>query len=251
MRIRFVFLLMTRFASWLRLSRREEAWKIAEILILRYQLAVLQRQPRRPKLNWADRAMLAALLSVIPKARRHGLRLLVTPKRFCAGTATSSAAAGRPGPRAAGPAGQPSAGLSGPWVLRLARENPNGDTAGSTGTGRPWESRSREILKTTGIDSRRGGPGRGRTGPSWSQFLRSQTEAILACDFFSVELLDGTQPYVLAVIEHVTRRIRIPGLTLHPTGTWTAEQARNLLMASHGQAGPAERFATVIAPLPS
>jgi hypothetical protein len=42
--------------------------------------AVLQRrQPRRPKLNWADRALLAALLGVIPKARRHGLRLLVTP----------------------------------------------------------------------------------------------------------------------------------------------------------------------------
>ena len=50
------------------------------ILILRHQLTVLQRrQPRRPKLNWADRALLATLLSVIPKARRHGLRLLVTP----------------------------------------------------------------------------------------------------------------------------------------------------------------------------
>ena len=78
--LRFVFLLITRLAAWLRLSRREEAWKTAEILILRHQLAVLQRrQPRRPKLNWADRALLAALLGVIPKARRHGLRLLVTP----------------------------------------------------------------------------------------------------------------------------------------------------------------------------
>ena len=67
-------------AAWLRLSRREETWKTAEILILRHQLAVLQRrQPRRPKLNWADRALLAALLGVIPKARRYGLRLLVTP----------------------------------------------------------------------------------------------------------------------------------------------------------------------------
>jgi len=75
-----VFLLITRVAGWLRLSRRDETWKTAEILILRHQLAVLQwRQPRRPKLNWADRALLAALLSVIPKARRHGLRLLVTP----------------------------------------------------------------------------------------------------------------------------------------------------------------------------
>ena len=76
----FVFLLITRVASWLRLSRREEAWQTTEILILRHQLAVLQRrQPRRPNVNWADRALLAALLGVIPKARRQGLRLLVTP----------------------------------------------------------------------------------------------------------------------------------------------------------------------------
>src|ERR1019366_7645559 len=78
--LRFVFLLATRLAARLRLSRREEAWKTAEILILRHQLAVLQRrQARRPKLNWADPALLAAPLSVIPKMRRHGLRLLVTP----------------------------------------------------------------------------------------------------------------------------------------------------------------------------
>ena len=78
--LRFVFLLTTRAASWLRLSRREETWKTAEILILRHQLAVLQRrQPRRPNLTWADRALLATLLSVIPKARRQGLRLLITP----------------------------------------------------------------------------------------------------------------------------------------------------------------------------
>jgi hypothetical protein len=78
--LRFVFLLITRVITWPRLSLREDAWKTAEILILRHQVAVLQRrQPRRPKLNWADRAVLAALVGVIPKARRQGLRLLVTP----------------------------------------------------------------------------------------------------------------------------------------------------------------------------
>src|SRR5580693_4715059 len=78
--LRFAFLLITRMTTWLRLSRRQETWQTAEILILRHQLAVLQRrQPRRPLLTWADRALLAALLSVIPKARRQGLRLLVTP----------------------------------------------------------------------------------------------------------------------------------------------------------------------------
>jgi putative transposase len=50
--VRFVFLLITRLAAWLRLSRREKAWKTAEILVLHHQLAVLQRQqPRRPNLN--------------------------------------------------------------------------------------------------------------------------------------------------------------------------------------------------------
>jgi putative transposase len=78
--LRFVFLLNARVTTWLGLSRRDEAWKIAEILILRHQLAVLQRQQtHRPKLNWADRALLSTLLGVIPKARRNGLRLLITP----------------------------------------------------------------------------------------------------------------------------------------------------------------------------
>jgi len=54
--LRSVYLLTTRAAFWLRLSPREETWKTAEILILRHQLAVLQRrQPRCPNLNWADR----------------------------------------------------------------------------------------------------------------------------------------------------------------------------------------------------
>ena len=123
--LRFVFLLVTRAASWLRLSRREEAWQTAEILILRHQLAVLQRrQPRRPNLDWADRALLATLLAVIPKARRHGLRLLVTPdtvlrwhrdiarRRWAARSIRGRT--GRPATRRTIRA----------LVLRLARENP-------------------------------------------------------------------------------------------------------------------------------
>ncbi len=70
--LRFVFLLITRVASWLRLSQREETWKTAEILILRHQLAVLQRhQPRRPNLNWADRALLATLLTLTTDKRHR------------------------------------------------------------------------------------------------------------------------------------------------------------------------------------
>ena len=229
--LRFVFLLITRVAAGLRLSRREEMWKTAEILILRHQLSVLQhRQPRRPKLEWADRALLAALLGVIPKVRRQGLRLLITPdtiarwhrdivrRRWAARSACGRT--GRPATRRNIRA----------LVRRLARENPNwgyrrihGELAGlgiKVAASTVWE-----ILKASGID-----PGRRQTGLAWSQFLRSRADAILACDFFTVDLLDGTQAYVLAVIEHATRRIRILGITLHPTGDWTTQQARNLMM---------------------
>jgi hypothetical protein len=123
--LRFVFLLITRIATWLRLFRREDTRRTAEILILRHQLAVLQRrQPCRPKLNRADRALLAILLGVIPKARRHGLRLLVTPdtilrwhrdivRRRWAAKSTRGKS-GRPATRR----------NIKTLVLRLARENP-------------------------------------------------------------------------------------------------------------------------------
>ena len=60
--LRFAFLLITRVTTmWLRLSRREEAWRTAEILILRHQPAAPgTRLPRRSHLTWADRALLAA-----------------------------------------------------------------------------------------------------------------------------------------------------------------------------------------------
>ena len=227
----FVFLLITWVTAWLRLSRRDEAWKIAEILILRHQLAVLQRhQTRRPNLTWADRALLAALLGVIPKARRNGLRLLVTPdtilrwhrdiiRRRWAARSTRGRT-GRPAARTNIQA----------LALRLARENPgwgyrriHGELAGlgvKVAASTVWE-----ILKTNGIE-----PSPRRTGPTWSQFLRSQADAILACDFFTVGLFDGTQAHVLTVIEHATRRIRIIGVTLHPTGEWTTQQARNMII---------------------
>jgi transposase len=235
--LRFAFLLIARGFSWLRLSQREDTWKTAEILILRHQLAVLQRQqPRRSSLNWADRALLATLLSVIPKVRHNGMRLLVTPdtilrwrrdlvrRRWAAWSRHGKT--GRPATRLSIKA----------LVLRLARENPewgyrriHGELAGlgvKVAASTAWE-----ILKNAGID-----PVPRRTGPTWSQFLRSQAEAILACDFFTVDLLDGTQAYVLAVVEHATRRIRILGVTLHPTGEWTAQQARNLTMDLGDQA---------------
>ena len=93
-----------------------------------------------------------------------------------------------------------------------------------------------EILKRHDID-----PAPRRSGPGWAQFLRSQAEAILALDLFTVDLLDGTKAYVLAAIEHATRRIRILGATTHPGGQWIVQQARNLCM-DLDQAGANVKF---------
>jgi len=137
-------------------------------LILRHQLAVLQRyQACRSKLTWADRALLATLLSVIPRARRPGLRLLVTPdtilrwhrnivrRRWAA--RSTHAKSGRPTTRRNIKA----------LALRLARQNPgwgyrriHGELAGlgvRVSASTVWE-----ILKKAGID-----PAPRRTAPTW------------------------------------------------------------------------------------
>ena len=174
---------------------------------------------------------------MIPKARRQGLGLLVTPdtivrwhrdivrRRWSA--RSKRGRTGRPATRRNVKA----------LVLRLARENPEWGYRRIHGS---WPAGIKvsastvwEILKTSGIAP---APLR-RTGPTWQQFLRSPAEAILACDFFTADLLDGTQAYVLTVIEHATRRICILGMTLHPTGGWTTQQARSLIMDLGGQAG--------------
>ncbi len=78
--LRFVFLLTVQIPAWLRLSTRPSAWKDAEILLLCHQLAVLQRQTAaRPRLTWTDRALFAALLTLIPRSRHGALHSFITP----------------------------------------------------------------------------------------------------------------------------------------------------------------------------
>jgi putative transposase len=72
--------------------------------------------------------------------------------------------------------------------------------------------------------------GRSWGWPKRAEFLRSQAQGILALDFFTAGLLNGTKVCVLAVIEHGTRRIRVLGATEHPVQSWVVQQARNLLM---------------------
>ncbi len=104
-------------------------------------------------------------------------------------------------------------------VLRLARENSSwgyrrihGELASlgiKVAAGTVWN-----ILKEHGIE-----PAPERDHTTWATFLRSRAQAILAADFFKTKTLNGATLYVLAVIEHATRRVRILGATAHPTAT--------------------------------
>jgi hypothetical protein len=78
--LRLVYLAALRVFGWLAPLARSDRAKDAEILILRQQVAVLQRQVRIPRLSWAGRAILAALARLLPSGHRRELRLIVSPR---------------------------------------------------------------------------------------------------------------------------------------------------------------------------
>jgi transposase len=230
--LRLAYLGVANALAMLRLLPMSDRAKDAEILALRHQIVVLERQLRGEKVRFApaDRAFLAALLHRLPRDVLRRVRLLVRPETVLRWhrdlVARRHAAISRPKR-----AGRPSTVRSiRTLVLRLARENSgwgyrriHGEllvlgvkVAAST----VWE-----ILSEAGID-----PAPERTSDSWGAFLRSQAEAILAADFFEAVTLTGARMYVLAVIEHATRRVRILGATAHPTAAWVTQAVRNLAM---------------------
>jgi transposase len=216
--------------AMLRLLPMSDRDKAVEILALRHRITVLERQLGKEKVRFSpsDRALVAALLHRLPQDVLRRLRLLVRPDTVLRWhrnlVARRHAAASRP-KRPGGPRTVHSIRA---LVPRLARENPNwgyrrlhGEllvlgvkVAAST----VWE-----ILREAGID-----PAPERSSSTCADFLRSQAEALLACDFLETITLSGARLYVFAEIEHGTRRVL--GATAHPTASWVAQAAKNLVM---------------------
>jgi putative transposase len=232
MLLRLVYLGITNAFMLLRLLPGGGRDKDIEILSLRHQLAVLHRQLDGQQVRFApaDRKWLAALLQPPPRPTLRRLRLLVQPDTILRWhrdlIARRHAAASRSRRR-----GRPRTLRSiRTLALRLARENGNwgyrrvhGEllTLGiKVAPSTVWE-----ILREAGID-----PAPDRAATTWTAFLRSQAHALLAADFTETVTLAGTRMYVLAVIEHASRRIRILGATAHSTAAWVTQAARNLVM---------------------
>jgi len=242
--LRLVYVSVTNMFALLRLLPASDLDQDAEILVLRHQVTVLQRQlgTTRPRFSPGDRAFLAALLQRLPRSMLGRIRLLVRPDTTILRwhrdlLAHRHAARSRPR-RPNRPRTVRSIRL---LVLRLARENPgwgyrriHGEllTLGiKVAASTVWE-----ILRQAGID-----PAPDRASTTWANFPRSQADALLACDFLETSTLTGTRMSVLAVIEHAARRIRILGATPHPTASWVTQAARNLVMDLE-DAGSQARF---------
>jgi putative transposase len=230
--LRLTYLAVTNGFALLRLLPMSDRAKDVEILALRHQMTVLERQlgGARVRFAGADRALMAALLHRLPRAVLRQIRLLVRPDTVLGWhrdlIAARHARASRP-KRVGRPRSVRSIRV---LVLRQAREN------GSWGYRRIHgellvlglkvaASTVWEILKDAGVD-----PAPERTSTTWAAFLRSQAEAILAADFFEMVTLTGRRLLVLAVIEHATRRVRILGATAHPTVAWVSQAVRNPAM---------------------
>jgi transposase InsO family protein len=229
-----LYLIFVRLAGWMVLLARSSASKDAELLVLRQESAALRRQNPKPKLDWADRAVLAALTRLLPSPLR--LSRLVTPdtllrwhRRLVRWRWTYPHRGRRP------PVDPQITALIG----HMARENPGwgykriqGELLG-LGI-RVGASTVRRVLRRLRIPPV---PQRSRT-TTWRQFLRTQAWAMLACDFFHVDCAVTLRRfYVFFAIEVGTRCVHVLGVTAHPDGAWTTQQARNLLMDLEGRAG--------------
>jgi putative transposase len=232
MTFRLLYLLFCQLLRWLALLARSSAAKDAELLMLRHEVAVLRRRVTRPRLDWADRAVLAGLARLLPRPGWHGL--FVRPETLLRWHRDLVRRRWSYPHRRGRPSTSPKIHA---LVLRLARENPtwgyrriHGELCrlGSRiGASTVWA-----ILDRAGVD-----PAPTRSAISWRQFLRAHAKGVLAVDFFTVDTVLLRRLYVLFVIEVASRRVHMLGVTPHPAGAWVTQQARNLLMELAGHMG--------------
>ena len=221
--IRLIYRSLTVLLSWLALSARSSASKNAELLILRHEVAVLRRGNPRPRIDWADRALLAALAWILPRALRA--HRIVTPatllrwhRRMVIKKWTQPKAPGRP----------PLAGELAELIVKLARDNPRWGVVRVQGELRRLGHRIgagtiRKILRSHRI------PPPAVRDDRWRTFLRAQAATIQAVDFFHIDCaVSLTRLYVAFVIEHETRHVHLLGVTRFPTAAWAAQLAREL-----------------------
>ncbi|HWE60504.1 MAG TPA: integrase core domain-containing protein [Chloroflexota bacterium] len=206
-----------------------------EILLLRRQLAILQRrQPRPPRLTRWEKlglAVLASKLRSLPHEARTRVQeslQLFSPETVLRWqrelvhrkwTFWRQRAPGRP----------PISAEVEQLILRLARENPRWGYCRITGKlaklgHRVGRSTISAVLRRHRIPL---APRRDRGG-SWRSWCRHYRQQVLACDFFQVESLFLKTLFVLFFIEVRTRKVYLAGCTRHPTAAWVTQQARHL-----------------------